>query len=447
MIGLVTVLNPSNSLAQVGGTGSGGSTPATSSGGGGGAGNPDTPLNSIQFNDNSNFGGIAKWFSDGQFIYTQGDAGFVFKWVPTDSTTQNGNFVIRQQQQSNTPPDRRDDTFSLGWNLDTSLASGSTSSLSFEAFYITNGGINQSETYFGVSDGAGHSVRWLEGNYNIPENKQNTYFRGDGMSFYNAAGTVLYGGFDVSGISGDRFQLIGNTADTFLKAGPNISNGDIYFTPATGKKLNYQSSGVTASRPLILDANKFISTGTYSGTTTTLATTTGTLTNGHVAAFDANGNIVDGGTGASGCTVSGSSGSYQYNDGASGCGGDASPQGLTRINAGSVSLNINGGGLAQFIVQHAGSESVRLQSAGATTNARLAFADGSGGAIDTGISRVGAGDIEINNGTDGTLTGTSLNIELYKAGGTSGVAAATCTTVTSITIKGGIVTAISGAGC
>lgn len=67
-------------------------------------------------------------------------------------------------------------------------------------------------------------------------------------------------------------------------------------------------SGLTASRPVILDAQKVTTFGSYSGNTTTLATASGTLTNGHCVQIDGSGNFVDAGgactTGGGGGTVS-----------------------------------------------------------------------------------------------------------------------------------------------
>lgn len=63
-------------------------------------------------------------------------------------------------------------------------------------------------------------------------------------------------------------------------------------------------TGLTASRPVITDSSKNLASGTYSGNTTKLATTTGTLTSGNCAEWDANGNIVQS-SGACGIAGSG----------------------------------------------------------------------------------------------------------------------------------------------
>ena len=61
---------------------------------------------------------------------------------------------------------------------------------------------------------------------------------------------------------------------------------------------------------------------------------------------------------------------------------------------------------------------------------------------DTGISRTGAGVIAVGNGTPGDVTGT-VNATIYKSGANTGVTTFGPAGVTSITVKGGIVTAIS----
>lgn len=80
------------------------------------------------------------------------------------------------------------------------------------------------------------------------------------------------------------------TADTntYYKSGDSATFAGINIT------------GLTASKPVATDASKNLVSGNYSGTTTTVATTLGTLTNGHYAGFDANGNVVDLGTGGVG---------------------------------------------------------------------------------------------------------------------------------------------------
>lgn len=79
-----------------------------------------------------------------------------------------------------------------------------------------------------------------------------------------------------------------------IKSGSSFTSGGVpYFNSGS----TVASSGaLTANAPVIGGgAGAAPSSGTRSGNTTTFATTTGSLTSGNVAAFDASGNIVDGG--------------------------------------------------------------------------------------------------------------------------------------------------------
>jgi len=75
-----------------------------------------------------------------------------------------------------------------------------------------------------------------------------------------------------------------------------------------------------ANTPLFNNGTGGFTNGTRSGNTTTVGTTSGTLTSGDCAKFDAAGNIVDQGaacnTGGGGLTLAGSSGNLQTNNGA-----------------------------------------------------------------------------------------------------------------------------------
>lgn len=75
-------------------------------------------------------------------------------------------------------------------------------------------------------------------------------------------------------------------------------------------------SALTASTPLYLDSSKALTSGAFSGNTTTFATTSGTLTSGDCVEFDSSGNLVAAGSpcGSGGGTPGGSSGAVQYNN-------------------------------------------------------------------------------------------------------------------------------------
>jgi len=61
--------------------------------------------------------------------------------------------------------------------------------------------------------------------------------------------------------------------------------------------------GLTASRPVIADAGKKLTVGTYSGNTTEMATVTGTKTTSQQLAFDASGNVIASGTAIGGAST------------------------------------------------------------------------------------------------------------------------------------------------
>lgn len=72
--------------------------------------------------------------------------------------------------------------------------------------------------------------------------------------------------------------------------------------PAQGLPVSVGGTGattLTSNAPLFGNGTSALTQGTRSGNTTKVATTTGTLTNGHCIQVDANGNFIDAGTGCS----------------------------------------------------------------------------------------------------------------------------------------------------
>lgn len=63
-------------------------------------------------------------------------------------------------------------------------------------------------------------------------------------------------------------------------------------------------------------------------------------------------------------------------------------------------------------------------------------------ANDTGLSRTAAATLAVGNGTAGDVSGT-VNATIFKSGATAGVTTFGPAAVASITVKGGIITAIS----
>lgn len=134
---------------------------------------------------------------------------------------------------------------------------------------------------------------------------QGVFLTTDGTNYYTERGTGSGGGSGVTSFTGDGI-LINNVSST----------GNV--TVSLGNATKYQfwgrNSGTTGTPnyfnlptstfALATDSNGQVIAATRSGNTSTLGTTSGTLTSGHVAAFDANGNIVDGGSPSGGTVTS-----------------------------------------------------------------------------------------------------------------------------------------------
>lgn len=132
------------------------------------------------------------------------------------------------------------------------------------------------------------------------------------FTFPNASANVLTDNALVTAAQGGTnngfFQVSGpaTTAKTFTfpNASANVLTDNALVTVAQG---GTGAGTFTANAPLIGAGTGAITVGTKSGSTTTFATSTGTLTNGHCVSIDASGNFVDAGgactTGGGGGTV------------------------------------------------------------------------------------------------------------------------------------------------
>jgi hypothetical protein len=109
-----------------------------------------------------------------------------------------------------------------------------------------------------------------------------------------------------------------------ITGSPVTSSGTLTATWANAAAHTFLGNNTAASAT---PGFQSIGTGdlpfTYSGSTSKLATTTGTLTNGHCVSIDANGNFVDAGVlgcggGAGGGTASGSSSEIQFRNSSTG---------------------------------------------------------------------------------------------------------------------------------
>ena len=86
--------------------------------------------------------------------------------------------------------------------------------------------------------------------------------------------------------------------------------------------------------------------------------------------------------------------------------------------------------------------STSVQLGGALPLTWPSTADATGAAADAGISRVAAATLAVGNGTAGDFSGT-VKATLFQSGATVGVTTFGPAAVASITVKGGIITAIS----
>ena len=94
---------------------------------------------------------------------------------------------------------------------------------------------------------------------------------------------------------GDKLNYIFGFSETNASVCPNIA-GTLVYGCSTGYVQDQVVKGLTASRPVISDSNKKLSSGTYSGNTTEVATVMGSKTTGQQLAFDGSGNVIASGT-------------------------------------------------------------------------------------------------------------------------------------------------------
>lgn len=152
--------------------------------------------------------------------------------------------------------------------------------------------INQQTSYvFGAAQGANLSVLQDFNWWGVPT----------GASGAAGSGTVTSVGLTSPG---GIFAATGTnpitTTGSFGYTTTGTSGGIPYFS--TGSQLS-SSAALTANAPVLgggAGASPIV--GSRSGNTTTFGTTSGTLTSTHLAAFDASGNIVDGGAAGTGIT-------------------------------------------------------------------------------------------------------------------------------------------------
>ena len=121
------------------------------------------------------------------------------------------------------------------------------------------------------------------------------------LTFPAANDTAAYLGISQTFSGTDTFSGTLNVSGTLQIGGVSVALPISVANGGTG------ATTFTSNRPLIGNGTSAVTQGTLSGNTTTFATATGTLTNGHCVSIDASGNFIDAGgactTGGGGGTV------------------------------------------------------------------------------------------------------------------------------------------------
>jgi hypothetical protein len=136
-----------------------------------------------------------------------------------------------------------------------------------------------------------------------------------GGKTFTVNNTLTLAGTDASTLNIGGGGTLGSNAYTstaYLATANNLSDVASATTSATNLGLGTGSSptftgetlsGLTASKPVYTSGAKALTSGAFSGSTTTFGTTSGVLTTGDCVKFDASGNLIDAGAPCSSGTV------------------------------------------------------------------------------------------------------------------------------------------------
>ena len=199
--------------------------------------------------------------------------------------------------------------------------------------------------------------------------------------------TVQKGGVSQTQRGKLNFIQGSNVTLTVADDSGNASTDVTIASTAGGGTVTHTGGALTADYPMFGAGSSDSKVGTKSGTTDEVATVSGSVTSTHLAVWDSNGNLVDGGVPSSGGTVTNTGGSLTANDPMFGAGGADSKVGTK-----------------------SGTTNELATVSGSVTGTHLAVWDASGNLIDGGAP---AGGGTVTN-TGGNLT---ANDPMFGAGG------------------------------
>lgn len=219
----------------------------------------------------------------------------------------------------------------------------------------------------------------------------------------SATGQISSG---VSGVSLGSLALSGNSSGTVVIK-PQAAAGSFNF--------NIPITAGTSGQPLLSGGGgaSAMTWGLLSGNTSTFATTSGSLTNGHAATFDGSGNIVDGGALPTGTINSGTAGQLTYY---AGSGTTVSGNANATVSSGALTMGVIGATAGSVILSGSSTGAITVKGSGTTIgtyNLNLPITVGtSGGPLLSGGGGAAAmtwGTVSGNTSKFTTLTGSTTN--------------------------------------
>ncbi len=207
-----------------------------------------------------------------------------------------------------------------------------------------------------------------------------------------------------------------STSGTYNLSGG--SSGTIAIKPqaAAGTyNFNLPITAGTSGQPMLSGGggSGAMTWGSLSGNTSTFATTSGSLTSAHVAAFDASGNIVDGGAAPTGSINSGTAGQLTYY---AGSGTTVSGNANLTVSAGALTVGVTGAAAGSVLFTGSSTGTVTMKGSSSTIgtyNFNLPTTAGTSGqpllSGGGGASAMTYGTLSGTTSKFGTVTGSLTN--------------------------------------